>query len=256
VRVIVQALPALQLVREHLVDRLGRSCARVGRAAWRRLWSVLRVLATTVYARQRWYVVVKQLDAPDAFEETPGQRATECLVLDSPKALRAVAPEIRAAFRHSVAELHAHLARGCIVCVARQPRGDGAGTEVVGYEIVERGVFAALGRRTPLARDIVFSHGAEVLPAYRGQRLHRRLCATRDAYFRRRAGRLLCGVIPVEDAASTQAARRTGHRVVGTVTRISVLKLVTVWRTPVERIERALGRGSDRRVTAASRGAA
>jgi hypothetical protein len=203
---------------------------------------------TSLYCRQRQYITVKRLDVPDAtdgFIWTAADRETECLVLDSPRALRAVAPEIPPVFRDSVAALHRRMAHGCVVCVARRPRKDGAGKEVVGYEIAERGVFWGLGRRTPLARDVVFSHYAEVLPAYRGQRIHRLLCATRDTYFRRRAGRILCGVVPVEDRASLQALGRAGHTVVGTVTRITVLRILVVWQTPIERIERALGRGGE-----------
>jgi hypothetical protein len=86
-----------------------------------------------------------------------------------------------------------------------------------------------------------------VLPAYRGQRIHRVLCGTRDAYFRRRKGRILCGVVPVDDRASLQALRRTGHTVVGTVTRITVFRVLVLWQTPMGRIERALGREAETR---------
>ena len=204
---------------------------------------LVRAVMTSLCSRQRHYITVKRLDeadATDAFTWTAADRETECLVLDSPKALRALAPEIPAEFRDSVGALHTSLAHGCVVCVARRPRGDGAGKEIVGYEVVERGVFAALGRRTPLARDVVFSHYAEVLPAYRGQHIHRLLCATRDAYFRRRAGRLVCRVVAANDRASLNALGRAGHTVVSTVTRIMVLRVLVVWQTPMDRIERAL----------------
>jgi hypothetical protein len=215
----------------------------VGRAALRWIAHLVRAVTTSLYSRQRQYITVKRLDVADATDVstwTAPDRETDCLVLDSPKALRALAPEIPAGFRDSVAELHRRVAHGCVVCVARRPRTDGAGKEVVGYEIAERGVFGALGRRTPLARDVVFSHYAEVLPAYRGQRIHRLLCATRDAYFGRRAGRIVCGVAAPQDRASLQALGRAGHTVVGTVTRITVLRRLVVWQTPVERIERVL----------------
>jgi len=109
---------------------------------------VARALATSLYSRERQYITLKRLDTRDravASTATPPDRATECLVVDSPEALRAVAAEIPPSFRESVGDLSRRIARGCVVCLARRPRPDGHGQEVVGYEIAERGVFSALG---------------------------------------------------------------------------------------------------------------
>jgi hypothetical protein len=243
VRAIVQSLPALAVVRAHLSYPLWRSHFGGARAALRWFAHLVRAVTASLCSCQRHYITVKRLDEADATGVPTwmaADRETECLVLDSPKALRALAPEIPAGFRDSVGALHTRLAHGCVVCVARRPRKDGAGKEVVGYEIAERGVFAALGRRTPLSRDVVLSHHAEVLPAYRGQHIHRLLGATRDAYFRRRAGRIVCRVVAADDRASLQALGRAGHTVVGTVTRITALRGLVLWQTPMERIERVL----------------
>ena len=196
-----------------------------------------RTVTASVFARQRQFITLKPIgDAPDP----PVDGRTECLIVDSPEALDAIAADICASFRDSVEALRARVARGCVVSVARRPRTDGRGSIVVGYEIAEPGVFSALGRRIPAPKDVIFSHYVEVLPAYRGQRIHRLLFATRDAYFRVRGGRVVCGVCAPQNQASLRALRRDGASIVGTVQRISLLRVFVLSYTPFDRIAQLL----------------
>lgn len=199
-----------------------------------------RAIATSVYARHRQLITVKRLDAPSSGRSIPWHPKIECLAVDSLVALQAVAAEIPDSFRDSVAELVRRVTHGCVVFLARQPRADGAGHEIVGYEISERGVFSALGRRHRVTGDVVFSHYAEVLPAHRGQRIHGLLFATRDAYFRERGGRLVVGVCLPQNHASLKALRRDGADVVGSVAGIALFRVFAVLRTPLDQIEAAL----------------
>ena len=200
-----------------------------------------RTVTASVFARQRQYITLKHIgDARDATAAIAQDGRTECLVVDSPDALDAVAADICASFRDSVGALRARVARGCVVCLARRPRADGRGSVVVGYEIAERGIFSALGRRIAAPSDVIFSHYVEVLPMYRGQRIHRLLFATRDAYFRERGGRVVCGVCAPHNHASLRALERDGATIVGTVERISLLRIFVLSYTPFDRIAQLL----------------
>lgn len=203
------------------------------------LKALARVVATSLYCRQRQYITLKRLNTPDT---APARRPPDIdvLIVDSLAKLEAVAAEIPPSFRDSVRELGRRVARGCVLCLARRLRADGTGKEVVGYELAERGVFSALGRRKAVSANVVFSHHCEVLPAWRGQRIHGLLFATRDAYFRRRGGTVVCGVVRPENQASRKALRRDGAEIVGMVERIALLRVLQVWETPFERVEDAL----------------
>jgi GNAT superfamily N-acetyltransferase len=210
------------------------------RSALRVIWT----LAGAVYCRRRQYITVKRLDRVDAVTAShPDDGITTCLVADSLDTLRAVASEIPSTFRDSVAELEKRVTEGCVVSLARRPRHDGRGMEVVGYELAERGVFSALDRRYAMALEVVFSHWAEVLPACRGQRIHGRLFAARDAYFRARGALMVCGVCAPRNRASLRALHRDGAVIVGAVTRTTCLGRALVWETPWERIESVLPAG-------------
>jgi GNAT superfamily N-acetyltransferase len=208
-----------------------RTLSRLGRAA-----------AASLYFDQRQYITVARLDgpAPAAADPLGPDPPVVCVVADSLSAFAAVMHEIPDAFRDSAATLATRVAQGCVVCLARRPRDDGAGHEVVGYEIAERGVFSALGRRRPVAPEIVFSHYVEVRPGWRGRGIHGRLFAARDAYFRARGGRVVCGVVAPQNRASLRALERAGHAIVGHVTRISLGCGVLIWDTPWHRIDYAL----------------
>jgi hypothetical protein len=237
--------------RHHLDAEAERPMMRILRRPRTRLGHLTRALAMSVFSFQRQFITLKSLDA-DAQAPPPTDGCTECVIVDSPDALDAFAADIGASFRDSVATLKARVARGCVVCLARRPRPNGAGSLVVGYEIAERGVFSALGRRIRVSGDVVFSHYVEVLPEYRGQRIHRLLFSTRDNYFRQRQGRVVCGVCAPHNHASLQALRRDGASIVGTVERISVLRVFVLSYTPIDRIAQlfagAEGDGADARI--------
>jgi hypothetical protein len=191
------------------------------------LWSHLAgLIARALYSRQRQYITLKRLDPAGAPPTSPDPE-TECLMVDSVEALDAVASEIPASLRDSVGELRRRIGAGCVVCLARRRRPDGL-RHVVGYEVSERGVFSALGRRIPVPPDVIFSHHAEVLPAYRGRRIHGLMFAARDAYVRQRGGRVIVGVCRPDNHASLQALRRDGATIVGAVERLSVFRIVTL----------------------------
>ena len=214
-----------------------------------RLRARWRAVVTALCSQQRQYITVKRLDAvrPARGAATPPSDV-ECVVLDSRAAVRALAPEIPSAFRDSADDLERRVAAGCVVCMARHLGQDGAGGYVVGYELAERGVFSALGHRVAMAADVVFSHWCEVIPAYRGRRIHGLLFATRDAYFRARGVTIVCGVCDTQNRASLRALARDGAVVVGDITRVSLAGGALVWETPWELIEGAVhaGRLADR----------
>jgi hypothetical protein len=211
--------------------------------------SALRTAVAAVYSRQVQFITVKRLDLPSP---RPSSWAvdpeTSCVIAESVEAVEALAGEIPATFRDSADELMRRVALGCVVCFARRKRSDGEGQEVVGYELAQRGIFSALGRRHFAGSDVVFSHWAEVLPAYRGRRIHGLLFAARDAYFRMRGVTMVVGVCAPKNRASLQALRRDGAVVVGRVKQIAVLGHV-VWDTPWPRIKHALDVG--RRIASA-----
>src|SRR5262249_16987778 len=145
------------------------SSAGKERSFARALRSFAKAFAAPIYSRQQQFITVKRFDAPDVEAVSDGcrpDRATQCSILDSVKAFGAIAPEFPASFRDSVGELRRRVAEGCVLCIARRRREDGAGHRVVGYELAQRGIFSALGRRHGTAMDIVFSHYAEVLPSF------------------------------------------------------------------------------------------
>ncbi|HYE90406.1 MAG TPA: hypothetical protein VEA38_05270 [Terriglobales bacterium] len=197
-----------------------------------------RWLLRSVYSRQRQLITIKRLDRRRA--GPPLIHGVECVIVDSPDALSPLAHEIPAGFRDSAEELERRVSAGCVLCLARAKRDDGTGMTVIGYELAERGVFSALGRRVPVAHDVVFSHWAEVLPAYRGRRVHGLLFAVRDAYFRDQGATVVCGVCTPQNRASLHALRRDGAEVVGAVERVTLLRSFAAWQTPVERIEAAI----------------
>ena len=191
-------------------------------------------------ANQWQYITLKVLQEEPGSVSGPGADGpTECLVVDCLAAFDAVAREIGKSFRDSVVDLRARVVSGCVLSMARRRRHDGR-FEVIGYEIAERGIFSALGRRMPVADDVIFSHYVEVLPAFRGQRIHRLLFWTRDAYFRQRGGRVVCGVCEPHNRASLQALHRDGAIIVGVVERITVLRVFVMAYTPFDRIAHLL----------------
>jgi hypothetical protein len=199
----------------------------------------------TVCSRQLQYVTVQPIDAAHA--AVAAGTDVDCLVVDRPEGLDAVAEEFPPSFRDSADELRKRVAQGCVACLARRPRVDGPGREIVGYELAERGVFSALGHRYPVGPEVIFSHWAEVLPAHRGQRIHALLFAARDRYFGQRGGRIVCGVVAPKNRASLHALGRAGSRIVTAVWRVSVIGGLLAWQTSWEHTRSALYNGCDPR---------
>ena len=191
-----------------------------------------------LYRRQ--IITIMPLD--EAIARRPMVEGIECLAIDSVSALHTIASEIPATFRDSLDELKESVASGCVLCVARQSRANGDGTEIIGYEIAEQGVFSALGRRIRISQDVVFSHWAEVLPEHRGRRVHNALFAKRDEYFRSRGCTMVCGVCRPDNQASLNAQRRMGWYIAGNVERA----LLGLWRTPDRAVHRIFEKGHPR----------
>jgi len=118
------------------------------------LGQLRRTVRTSLFSRQRQYITLKHIGGATPEAPPPTDGRTECLIVDSPEALDAIADDICASFRDSVSALRARVARGCVLCVARRPRTDRPGSVVVGYEIAERGIFSALGRRIAVPSDV------------------------------------------------------------------------------------------------------
>lgn len=207
------------------------------RRARRNFRVIAALLLDAACIHRRQLITIKRLHPVATASQ--GAPDIECGVADSVASIRALAHEIPSAFRDTGAELERLVASGNVVCFARRRSDDGGPTEIVGYELAERGIFSALGRRLRVDCDVIFSHWAEVLPAYRGQRIHRALFATRDAYFRERGGALVCGVCRPGNRASLRALRRDGWRVIGAIQRIALFR-ITLWRTSDAAIERSI----------------
>ena len=157
----------------------------------RALW---RTVASTLYCRRLQHITVQPIAADAAMAKRASEDGTvECVIVSPLEALEGLAPRISTAFRDSVRDLARRVAGGCVLTVVLRRRERGM-SEVVGYELAEQGVFSALGRRRHISSEVVFSHWAEVLPAYRGRRIHALLFATRDAYFSERGGKIVVGV--------------------------------------------------------------
>lgn len=208
-----------------------------------KILQIARKLFASLYHRQVQYIMVKRLDPRATIGS--GKVAAEdldieCLLVESPAALGAIASEIPTSIRDSVAALRRRLEQGCLVVFARRPRQNGAGKEVIGYTVCERGIFSALGRRKQVCADMLFTHYMEVLPGYRGQRVPELMRRTMDRYCLAHGVTKRCSVVSVTNQPSIQSSLRSGLVIAGTVERVSVCRGLFVWETPWERVEKAL----------------
>ncbi|MEW6298983.1 MAG: hypothetical protein AB1671_14810 [Thermodesulfobacteriota bacterium] len=205
-----------------------------------------RDLLTSVYHYQMQYITSRRLDrdvVDDLANQTRERLKIECLVVESTEAFQAVKDEIPSSMRDSVDDLNRRLAQGCIITLARKPKDEGGGKEVIGYSIAERGVFSALGRRGKVSPDVLFGHYVEILPQYRGQRIHILITTARDTHCLKYGLKKNCGVISPQNYPSLRSSRRRGSRIVGIVQRVSVLRGLFVWETPWERIQETVDGG-------------
>ena len=232
----LQIVPRVQDVprRRSRLGRLSHLCGVIARGA----------IALT-YSRRRQHITIQPIRTLDAVAagRTSNDGGVECLVVDAVATLAALSPRFPVEFRDSVHRLQRRLGQGCVLSLARYRDVNGV-SHVVGYELAERGVFSALGRRRRVGADVVFSHWAEVLPAYRGRRIHALLFAARDAYFGARGAKIVVGVVSPRNRASLRALERAGSRVAGDVERVELLGGVIAWDTPWERIDQVLKAGA------------
>jgi hypothetical protein len=235
---------AVRLQTAPRVQGLTRRRSRLGTLS-RIFGGLARSGIALTYVRRRQHITVQPIRTLDAV--TAGRRTDdgeiECLVVDSVAALAALSPRFPPEFRDSAQRLQRRLGQGCVLSLARARDANGV-SHIVGYELAERGVFSALGRKRPVSPEVVFSHWAEVLPAYRGRRIHARLFAARDAYFGTRGAKIVVGVVSPKNRASLRALERAGSWVAGDVERVELLGGVIAWDTPWERIEQVLKAGA------------
>jgi GNAT superfamily N-acetyltransferase len=203
---------------------------------------ITRKVIAPIYRREVQYILIRDVESPDAPDprtEVGDSPGTECIVLESPEALRPMESEIPSSFRYSVEEFREHLEQGCVVFLARRPRDTGPGKHVVGYNISRRGAFLVFGRPRSVPSDMFFSQYTEVLPEYRGQRIQQVLIRARIEYCRAHGLKKRCTSVGTENRPAMLAGLRV-ERIAGTIERVSVLGGLFVWETPWERIEEAL----------------
>lgn len=135
--------------------------------------------------------------------------------------------------------------------LACRPKDTGAGKDVVGYNISQRGVFLVFGRTRRISPEFLFGRYTEVLPAHRGRKVQEALLRVRMAYCRAHGLKKRCGTIGVENRPSIISIRQS-YTIAGTIERVSVLGGLFTWETPWERIEEVLyrrrQRGAERRI--------
>lgn len=207
------------------------------------IYQIAYKLLASLYHRQTQYILLKMISPQFAAE--PDTVAAEslgltCTTVESADALQAGGYELAPSFRDSVARLQDRLRHGCVVFLAHRPRAGGAGQEVIGYSLSERGVFSALGRREKISPNILFNHYMEVLPQYRGLRVTGLLWRAEWEYCRVHGMTKRYTVVLPANVPAMRSSLRVGLLIVGTVTRVSAFRGLWVWETPWERIEQAL----------------
>ena len=206
-------------------------------------WFV-RALLSPLYRREARYVLARKVPERSALDSAGGGEEkveAECIVVESPEALRAVEQEIPSSLTYSVESLRNYLARGCVVFLIFCPEGTSHERAFVGYGIYQLDVLSLLGEEKSIPLNILCTIYHEMLPAYRGQRYSNLMRATRDEYCRKQGVKFLCGTVAPENRPSVKAVlTQGGYQIIGTVVRVSLLKGRFVWETPWEKIEAAL----------------
>jgi hypothetical protein len=146
------------------------------------------------------------------------------------------------AVRFSVRSLRQKVQEGAIVILARRPSPTGDGRVVVGYGVYQQGVFPFLRRVGKISSDLFFCHYLEVLPEYRGQRLHDFIAKVADAYGRQKGAKKNISTIAPQNQASILSTLRAGSTIIGKVERGSMLMGLFWWETPWKEIEAMLAK--------------
>jgi len=114
---------------------------------------------------------------------------------------------------------------------------------VIGYGVYQQGVFPFLRGTGKVSAGLLYCHYVEVLPEYRGQRIHAVIAKAADAYGRRNGAKQNCATIPAHNRPSILSTLRAGSTVVGKVERVAILKGLLWWETPWEEVAAALSQG-------------
>jgi ribosomal protein S18 acetylase RimI-like enzyme len=200
-------------------------------------------LRASICRRQSVYVaawdVAQNLAQLGKTDFPPG---IECAVVESPEQIEAYEDEMPSSFRDSVESLKQRVAQGCVVFLARMPKQDGPGRQVVGYRLAEKGVFSALDLKGKVSQDILFIHYIEVLPAFRLQKIARFLVkASLEYCVARGLKKTLTVGSPLNQLSARAFRKDAADRLdLGTVEKVSLLRGLIVWWTPWKKIERTL----------------
>ncbi|MGE0682847.1 MAG: hypothetical protein AB7P69_18335, partial [Candidatus Binatia bacterium] len=151
-----------------------------------------------------------------------------------------VADTIPITIRFSVDSLQKKVHEGAVVILVRWPKEKDSSQAVVGYGIYQQGVFPFLRRAGNVSPNLLFCHYVEVLPEYRGQRIHDIITKAADAYGWKKGAKRNCSTIALQNRASIVSTLRVGSTIVGKVERVSIFKGLWWWETAWEEIEAAL----------------
>jgi len=205
---------------------------------------LVQAFLSPLYYREARHVLARKVPERNSLGSTSrgeGNVEGECIIVESPEALRAVEGEIPSSLTYSLESLQKHLAQGCVVFLIFCPKETRQGRAFVGYGIYQRDMLFVLGREKVVPLNILCSRYHEMLPEYRGQRYSDAMRFTRDEYCRKHGVKFLCGTAAPDNRPSLKSVlTRGGYQIVGTAVRVSILRGRFVWETPWEKIEAAL----------------
>jgi len=201
---------------------------------------VLRKSVAAFYRRTVGHLVVYRVDPRGADSRTvddtlPLQMGH--VVVQDVATLKRFESELSRAIKYSRGQLRAALRAGSVLFLMRQPREDGAGHEILGYSLHERGTLELFGCRHPVGADMLFLHYTEVLPAYRGRQIAFHIAEVVAAYSRSVGITRWCTWIGATNHAALKARERIGWIVVGQIRQIRILGGLVTLQTPWQEIE-------------------
>jgi len=206
---------------------------------------VLRKFVSAIYRRDAGHLIMYRVDPHGAdsraVDDTLPLRIRH-VVVRSEAALLPFESELSPEIKYSVSQLRAALRTGSVLFLMRRPRENGAGHEVLGYSLHERGVVVLFGRRYPVSPDILFLHYTEVLPAYRGLRIAFHIAEVVAAYSRAAGMSRWCSWIGTTNLAALKARERIGWTVVGRIRQVRLLGGLLTLQTSWQEVEDSLGR--------------
>lgn len=196
------------------------------------------------YRRQCVNILARPIDPrffPEVGSDCPPD--VRCIVLETPESLDPFCDKIPPSFRDSPQKLKARLAEGCVLFLAQCGGKADVDDKIIGYSLVQRGVFSALGRILRISSDVLFIHYIEVLPAYRRTGVAKVIVKCRYEYCKANAIRHTVTVGSEGNRLSQRAFRKQlKPRRLGVMRKISLLGRIWVWETPRQDIQKALDR--------------